>query len=81
MRLTKDEPAENQTVIVISNQNFPVNAMTGEMDDRKSFLICLVVSRKMLNYVSSISIIKPKKTGPDLAEEDKRKAELPIGIL
>ena len=81
MRLTKDEPAENQTVIVISNQNFPVNAMTGEMDDRKSFLICLVVSRKMLNDVSSISIIKPKKTGPDLAEEDKRKAELPIGIL
>ena len=46
MRLTKDEPAENQTVIVISNQNFPVNAMTGEKDDRKSFLICLVVSRK-----------------------------------
>ena len=32
MRLTKDEPAENQTVIVISNQNFPVNAMTKELE-------------------------------------------------
>ena len=36
MRLTKDEPAENQTVIVISNQNFPVNAMTGETQEDRS---------------------------------------------
>lgn len=35
---------------------------------------------KMLNGVSSISVLKPKKTGLELAEEDKEKAELPTGI-
>ena len=31
---------------------------------------------KMLNGVSSISIIKPKKTGLELAEEDKEKGRV-----
>lgn len=35
---------------------------------------------KMLNGVSSISVLKPKKTGLELAEEDKAKEELPTGI-
>lgn len=32
---------------------------------------------KMLNGVSSISILKPKKTGLELAEEDKAKGRVP----
>lgn len=31
---------------------------------------------KMLNGVSSISVMKPKKTGLDLAEEDKAKGRV-----
>ena len=31
---------------------------------------------KMLNGVSSISVMKPKKTGLDLAEEDKAKGRI-----
>ena len=31
---------------------------------------------KMLNGVSSISILKPKKTGLELAEEDKAKGRV-----
>jgi hypothetical protein len=31
---------------------------------------------KMLNGVSSISVLKPKKTGLELAEEDKEKGRV-----
>ena len=31
---------------------------------------------KMLNGVSSISVLKPKKTGQELAEEDKEKGRV-----
>lgn len=41
-----------------------------------TMLIKLKDAIKMLNGVSSISILKPKKTGLELAEEDKAKGRV-----